>query len=1140
MTFAEWWKRSNPRLLSFLVVKEKVRNADFGPLPEVRRRSYKKISPLYAGVKRSSTRIEDPFGETPKQSKLKINSPVSLEKKTRSTGQAGLKSKPRVSIRSIDSASQTQALLVLSTEETITKAFNEIISQMNIYNALFENEPKVGMDSLLERADIHQVLKDTRSLSSHMLRLYSCQEAFNRLGRDLVFGTVGNLDKVIRHGSKSLLYANQAQDSNDFIRVMAALEAMVLMERLIIRVSEVLVIPEESLGACVEATRFHLHNNILPFYDARIRAAVRPNIENPAYETGEKKTGKTKKTKGKCLPGFLEQVEDRILASLELLADIIPMFKIEAAVFSPFIRTMIQSMTSSCSSELHFKTVNVLSSVYYSCSDLRFTIFNDVFTVVTPFLGIGKKIRKDLLLASEAGSMKPVNVLSALLVQTVQTCADLPTKSSPEDIRACYSICISAADQFWSFCMERIVAAKTLRLETDADFMCVMLGIVQDVLELSSSMYWPCASTILIRLVSLLNSASGLQSQDALVRQICVDILGKMLTFVHKDSLLLTESIQRLDAISREHGYEAIAEGSVDLILRSLASSEAPSTRSCMRFLCLRTLCEDLAQVESTVDNEDDLREESSKLLIAARDSLKRHESQHCERPLADEDVALIMKVTVHEQFLSAAPAMLSWLIEILDSKHQTPTTRSKAVRALGDVVTVDKRLLEVPSMLTAIEHALQDDSISVREAALVIVGKHMIKDASLATRLLHVVIRATEDAGSSVRKSAIKILRDCALVIPHEHKERSNDAYRAILNRSTDSEESVKAIVVKIFKSLWFDPVAEGEDGLKVERSPADRAVSLANLANSVIETLPGTTSGIRNLMDRSNPLVVLLSEIKNEDRDDQSRTRLKGEDTKTSVALLEQFMYSNDNNTLSYLRAIYALVLSNPRCCIPENDPLKFVRALAPHLKVLPGETQGPDDIRKGAEETLYSLGIVSSLLDEIVEDRMLSMDVATEISEDLPEIINKHKFTTVVSAACGCLAACAMSSPTASGRFLNITAQYITLLENPQPHMKILPRFIFIVGQLYRFGTKLLQQVDVFLPDQPDLAGKMTPEACMRLLSSFWAASVDGSPALAAQIQRNSLEAICQVMIASPLLALRGASDAQKAITQGTLEQ
>jgi cohesin loading factor subunit SCC2 len=1044
-----------------------------------------------------------------------------------------------VSIRSIDSVTQPQETLVLSTEETITKASNEIISRMNVYNTLFEKYTSVSEELLQERADIRQMLKDTKSFSSHILRLYSCQEAFNRLDRDLVFGTVGNLDRLIRHGSNSLLYANQTQDSNDFMRVMAALEAMVLMERLIIRVSKVLVIPEESLGTCVETTRFHLHNNVLPFYDARIRAAVRPNIENPAGESEEEKTGKAKKTKRKCIPSFLEQVEDRVLASLELLADIIPMFKIETAVFSPFIRTMIQSMTSSSSSELQFKTVNVLSSVYYSCSDLRFTIFNDVFTVVTPFLGIGKKIRKDILLASEAGSMKPVNVLSALLVQTVQTCADLPTKSSPEDIRASYAICISAADQFWSFCMERIGAAKSLRLETDADFLCVMLGIVQDVLELSSSKHWPCASTILIRLVSLLNTTSGLQSQDALVRQICVDILGKMLTFVHKDSLLLSESSQRLDDISHDHGYDTISEGSVDLVLRSLASSEAPSSRSSMRFLCLRTLCEHLAKAESAVDNEDDLREQTSKLLISARDSLKRHESLHSEAPVSDEDVSLIMKVTVHEQFISAAPAMLSWLIEILDSKHQMPTTRSKAVRALGDVVTVDKRLLEVPSMLTAIEHALQDDSISVREAALVIVGKHMIKDASLAIRLLHVVIRATEDAGSSVRKSAIKILRDCALVIPHEHQERSNDAYRAILNRSTDSEETVKAFVVKIFRSLWFDPVAEGEGGLKVERSPTDRAKSLANLANSVIETLPGNTSGIRNLMDRSNPLVVLLSEIKDEDRDDQSRTRLNGEDTKTSVALLEQFMYGSEN-TLSYLRAIYAMVLSNPRCCIPESDPLKFIRALAPHLKVVPGESQTPDDIRKGAEETLYSLGIVTSLLDEIVEERMLSMDVATEISEDLPEIINKHKFTTVVSAACGCLAACAMSSPTASGRFLNITAQYVTLLENPQQHMKILPRFIFIVGQLYRFGTKLLQQVDVFLPDQPDLASKMTPEACMRLLNSFWATSMGGSPALAAQIQRNSLEAICQVMIASPLLALRGASDAQKSITQGTLQK
>jgi len=49
-------------------------------------------------------------------------------------------------------------------------------------------------------------------------------------------------------------------------------------------------------------------------------------------------------------------------------------------------------------------------------------------------------------------------------------------------------------------------------METDADFSCVMLGIVEDLLDLSAALHWPVVATLLIRLVSILNSDAGLRS----------------------------------------------------------------------------------------------------------------------------------------------------------------------------------------------------------------------------------------------------------------------------------------------------------------------------------------------------------------------------------------------------------------------------------------------------------------------------------------------------------------------------------------------------------------------------------------------------------------------------------------------------
>jgi hypothetical protein len=329
-------------------------------------------------------------------------------------------------------------------------------------------------------------------------------------------------------------------------------------------------------------------------------------------------------------------------------------------------------------------------------------------------------------------------------------------------------------------------------------------------------------------------------------------------------------------------GHETIAEAAPRLALLGLAGDESPLAASASRFVCLRKMSEDVSRLESVHGDGERLQEEVARLLQATREDLAGRAD--AVGSLSDDELALVMKAMVHEQFLSAAPAMLTWLVEILESKQQSPSTRARAVKALGDIVAADRRLLDAPSLLVAVEHALQDDSISVREAALVLVGRHMAQDPDLAVRLIHIVIRASEDSGSSVRKSAIRILRDCCLIIPEERYDKVIESYKAILNRSADSEESVKSLVIKIFKSMWFDAVAEGDekDNNWTQRSPMDRAKSLARMASAVAGPIP--SGGCRGLIDRSHPLVVLLREIGDDEVVDQQGT---------AASLLNLFVY-------------------------------------------------------------------------------------------------------------------------------------------------------------------------------------------------------------------------------------------------------
>jgi hypothetical protein len=55
---------------------------------------------------------------------------------------------------------------------------------------------------------------------------------------------------------------------------------------------------------------------------------------------------------------------------------------------------------------------------------------------------------------------------------------------------------------------------------------------------------------------------------------------------------------------------------------------------------------------------------------------------------------------------------------------------------------------------------------VSVREAAVSLLGRHVAANQGLALRLFNTLARASTDPGTSVRKSAIKILFDSCIKV--------------------------------------------------------------------------------------------------------------------------------------------------------------------------------------------------------------------------------------------------------------------------------------------------------------------------------------------------------------------------------------
>lgn len=343
-------------------------------------------------------------------------------------------------------------------------------------------------------------------------------------------------------------------------------------------------------------------------------------------------------------------------------------------------------------------------------------------------------------------------MLCAVILQMVQGCVQLPpADADPRTVVQAYGHAVKSADYFWAKCLDRLPAARAHKVETDLDFAAVCAGLVQDLLTAVLLPQWPAASTLLLRLAAALNSQKGLQHQDPAVRQMCLDLLGKMLAHLHGAEVALKGDADWLADVAATNEFDDVATAAPQLLLTYLADRQRSGTSSAAaarRFWLVRLLCEEAAGVlprDSQSEVPHEAEEQVRGMVLAARKKAEQLEVLTYDTGLDPKDACRLMRTAVHTDFDRAAPAMLSWLLEMMDPRGQAPGTRSKAVKALADVVAVNKEVLNLATVQASVDRSLHDDSISVREAALGLLGRHMAADPELTLRLLDTVITAVE-----------------------------------------------------------------------------------------------------------------------------------------------------------------------------------------------------------------------------------------------------------------------------------------------------------------------------------------------------------------------------------------------------------
>jgi len=147
--------------------------------------------------------------------------------------------------------------------------------------------------------------------------------------------------------------------------------------------------------------------------------------------------------------------------------------------------------------------------------------------------------------------------------------------------------------------------------------------------------------------------------------------------------------------------------------------------------------------------------------------------------------------------------AMLSRLLGILGTGQAS--FRARAIKSLSKVLEQNVLLMQDPKVKSAVELRVLDESISVREAALDLVGSYVQSKPELVDVYLTTLLQRLSDLGLSVRKRVVKILR--GLLVAHRELPVRTQIHTALVERLLDSQEedTIKDMIRDLFRFLWF-----------------------------------------------------------------------------------------------------------------------------------------------------------------------------------------------------------------------------------------------------------------------------------------------------------------------------------------------
>uniref|UniRef100_A0A3P8Z7Q6 Nipped-B protein n=1 Tax=Esox lucius TaxID=8010 RepID=A0A3P8Z7Q6_ESOLU len=664
-----------------------------------------------------------------------------------------------------------------------------------------------------------------------------------RIPSDKLVKVLNILEKNIQDGSKLSTLMNHEADAEDEERLWrdlimervtksadACLTALNIMTST--RMPKAVYI-EDVIERVLQYTKFHLQNTLYPQYDP----VYRVDSHGGGMLSSKSRRAKSSTHKQRVIIMLYNKVCDIVsniseLLEIQLLTDT-TILQVSSMGITPFFVEGV--------SELQLCAIKLVTAVFSRYEKHRQLILEEIFTSLARLPTSKRSLRNFRLNSSDMdGEPMYIQMVTALVLQLIQCVVYLPShKSSHEDeydkkvdqdvlITNSYETAMRAAQNFLS-----VFLKKCGSKQGEEDYRPLFENFVQDLLSTVNKPEWPAAELLLSLLGRLLVHQFSNKQTEMALRVASLDYLGTVAARLRKDAVTSQVDQRTIDRILKEVSTQGndetqqLQKALLDYLDENAETD--PSLVFARRFYIAQWFRDTLTETEKAMKSQNQRGDEDSsegphhvKDMESTAEIMQRAEARkkylrniiktvpsqfntlrmNSDTVDYDDSCLIVRYLASMRPFAQSFDIYLTQILRVLG--ESAIAVRTKAMKCLSEVVAVDPSILARLDMQRGVHGRLMDNSTSVREAAVELLGRFVLSRPQLTEQYYDMLIERILDTGISVRKRVIKILRDICLEQPTFNK--ITEMCVKMIRRVND-EEGIKKLVNETFQKLWFTP---------------------------------------------------------------------------------------------------------------------------------------------------------------------------------------------------------------------------------------------------------------------------------------------------------------------------------------------